>query len=386
MVFRTFKLSALFGFYWMTSCMVYAYAERFLLYYGFSTAEIGLVLALAYLASMLLQPLLSQAADREKRVTLKTGIVGCAILCILIAALTRVSARALPLLAISFGAMSCVTLAMQPLVNAVGFHYLNRGESLDLSFARGVGSVAYALASLLLGALASLHIEALLWVYIAANAALLLVALWFAPHRTACRAAEPVGNVFSLLRRYPRLLLFCVGTLVLNVPHMFINSYLKSITDVTGGDMSVMIAIAALVEFPAMIAYSHLRKRTGDRLPLLISACFYLLKTGLLLLAALVPVGPWAVYASFAMQMLCYAIFTPASLYYANDAVDPADQVKGQMLLTETGLLSGVVSMLFGGLSLSHLGVGTSLILCEGLVALGVLLVFIAARKPRAAA
>jgi acyl-CoA synthetase (AMP-forming)/AMP-acid ligase II len=76
---------------------------------------------------------------------------------------------------------------------------------------------------------------------------------------------------------------------------------------------------------------------------------------------------------------------TPASLYYANDAVAPEDQVKGQMFLTETGLLSGMISMLFGGLSLSHFGVGTSLLLCEALVLLGVFLIFFAARKQRTA-
>lgn len=382
MINRTFKLSVLFGFYWMTSCVVYSYTERFLLYYGFRTDEIGLVLAAAYLLGMLLQPLLSQAADRERRVTLKSGICVSAAACVVLGALTLFSARVLPLFAALFGAMTCVTLAMQPLINAVGFHYLNRGESLDLSFARGVGSVAYALASLLLGALAERHVDWLLWFYLAANAGLLLTALRFAPHRTECRDAVPVGNVFSLIRKYPRLLLFCLGTLVLNVPHMFINSYLASITAVTGGEMSVMIAIAAIVEFPAMIAYSHVRKRTGDRPLLLFSAAVYLLKTGLLLLAAATSVGPWAVYASFVLQMFCYAIFTPASLYYANDAVAPADHVKGQMLLTETGLLSGVVSMLFGGLSLSHLGVVPSLLLCEGLVLLGVILVFFAARRP----
>jgi len=385
MVFRTFKLSVLFGFYWMTSCMVYSYAERFLLYYGFRTDEIGVVLAAAYLLGMLLQPLLSQAADREKRVTLKSGICVSAAACIVLAILTLFSARVLPLVAVLFGAMTCVTLTMQPLINAVGFHYINRGEPLDYSFARGVGSVAYALASLLLGALASLHVDFLLWVYLAANAAMLLVALWFAPHRTDRIVAAPVENPLSTVRKYPRLLLFCAGMLVLNVPHMFINSYLASITAVTGGEMSVMIAIAALVEFPAMTAYSHLRKRFGDKPLLLFSASIYLVKTGLLLLAAVTPVGPWVTYVSFALQMLCYAIFTPASLYYANGAVAKEDQVKGQTFLTETGLLSGMISMLLGGLSLSHFGVGTSLLLCEALVLVGVLLIFFAVRKPKTA-
>jgi predicted MFS family arabinose efflux permease len=44
-----------------------------------------------------------------------------------------------------------------------------------------------------------------------------------------------------------------------------------------------------------------------------------------------------------------------------------------------------MISMLFGGLSLSHFGVGTSLLLCEALVLLGVFLIFFAARKQRTA-
>lgn len=355
--------------------MVYSYAERFLLHCGFSTGEIGLVIALAYLAAMLLQPLLSQAADREARITLKSGISACALLGAALAVLTPVSMRIPPLLAVVFGAMTCVTLSMQPLVNAVGFHFINRGEPVDFSFARGAGSVAYALSSLLLGYLASKNIDHILWVYLLSNLGLFLSALWFAPHRTERKSAAPSGSVFSVIRKYPRLLLFCAGMLILNVPHVFINSYLASITKVTGGEMSVMIAIAALVEFPSMMAYSHLRKRIGDRVLLLVSASFYLVKTGLLALAAYVPVGTWAVFVSFATQMLCYAVFIPASSYFANASVREADQVKGQMLLTETTLCSGMISMLLGGLSIQRFGVPLTLLLCEGFVLCGILLI-----------
>ena len=154
---------------------------------------------------------------------------------------------------------------------------------------------------------------------------------------------------------------------------MVLNAYLASITKVTGGDMSVMIAIAAIVEFPAMMAYSHIRKRIPDRVLLVASASVYLLKTGLLLLAAYLPLGAWAAYVSSALQMLCYAIFVPAASYYANDVVSEADRVKGQMLLTEAGLAAGVISML--------LGVGPTLVVCEALVAAGVLIVWLGLKK-----
>lgn len=381
MKLRTFWFSVLQGLYWMGACLVYSYAERLLLSYGFQTGTIGVILAAAYLCAMALQPLLAAAADRERRVTLRLAIAVCATLSAALAVGAVLSARTLAVFAVLLGALSSVTLTVQPLVNAVGFHYINRGLALDYSFARGAASIAYALASLLFGALAARRVTAMLWVYAAAQLGMLFSALFFAPHRDGIAVRGTDGTLLDVFRRYPAFVLFCVGNLVLVVPHMVTNAYLASITKVTGGDMSVMIAIAAIVEFPAMTAYSHIRKRISDRVLLVASASVYLLKTGLLLLSAYLPIGLWAVYVSSALQMLCYAIFVPAASYYANDAVLDCDRVKGQMLLTEAGLAAGVISMLSGGYAIGRLGVGVTLILCEALVAAGVCIVWLGVRK-----
>ncbi len=381
MKLRTFRFSLMQGVYWFGACLVYSYAERVLLSYGFQTGVIGVILAASYLSAMVLQPAIASAADRGRRVTLRLGIAAGALLSAALAVSARIGGNAPVVFAVLLGALSSVTLAVQPLVNAVGFHYINRGLDLDYSFARGVASIVYALASLLFGALAARRIGAMLWVYAAVQLGLFLSALFFAPHREGIAARETGGSLADIFRRYPAFVLFCAGNLVLVVPHMVINSYLASITKVTGGDMSVMIAIAALVEFPAMMAYSRLRKRIPDRVLLVASAAVYLLKTGLLLAAAYLPIGAWAAYVSSALQMLCYAIFVPAASYYANDTVSESDRVKGQMLLTEAGLAAGVVSMLFGGLSIGRFGVGITLALCEGLIAIGVLIVWLGLRK-----
>ena len=348
---RTCCFSLLQGFYWFGACLVYAYAERLLLSYGFQTGTIGAILSAAYLSAMVLQPALAAAADRERRVTLRLAITVSAPLSAFLALGAWLGSGALAVFAVLLGAMSSVTLAVQPLVNAVGFHYINRGLDLDYSFARGAASVVYALASLLFGALAARRIESMLWVYAAVQLGLFLTALFFAPHRAGAAVRETDGSLQNVFRRYPAFVLFCAGVLVLNLPHMILNAYLKTITSVTGGDMSVMIAVAAIVEFPAMTAYSHIRRRIPDRVLLIASASVYLLKTGLMLLAAYLPIGGWAVYVSSALQMLCYAIFTPAASYYANDCMGEADRVKGQMLLTEAGLAAGVISMLLGGIA-----------------------------------
>ena len=378
---RTFCFSLLQGFYFLGACLVYSYTERLLLYHGFSTGAIGAILAASYLFAMVVQPLLAAAADRGRRMTLRLGITAVALLSAVLAVSARIGGNAPVVFAALLGALSGVTLTVQPLINAAGFSYINRGLDLDYSFARGVGSVVYALASLLFGALAASRIDSMLWVFAAAQIGLYFTALFFAPHREGVTVQETGGSLSDVFRRYPRFVLFCVGNLVLIVPHMVINSYLASITNITGGDMSVMIAIAALVEFPAMMAYSHIRKRIPDRVLLVASASVYLLKTGLLLFAAFLPIGAWAVYISSALQMLCYAIFVPASSYYANDVVSERDRVKGQMLLTEAGLAAGVVSMLLGGLSIEHFGVGVTLILSELFVAAGVFIVWLGVRK-----
>lgn len=378
----TLQYSVLQSFYWIGSCLVYSYAERLLSSYGFQTDAIGLTVACAYLAAMLLQPLLAAAADRARRITLRIAICGCALLAAVLALGVLLGRRSIPVLAVLFGALSGTTLIVQPLINAVGFDYINRGETLDFSFARGAASVAYALGSLLLGMLADWKNGSMLVFYLLVNVALFIAALFVAPNRrNTIPKVESEGSVFTVIKKYPMFLLFCFGYFVLFIPHNFVNAYLASITGVTGGSMSIMLAVAALVEFPAMMAYSHIRKRIPDRILLVASAAVFLLKTGLLLIAAFLKPGAWIMYLSFALQMLCYAIFTPAASYYANDTVSESDQVKGQMLLTESTLLSGVISMLCGGLSIRHFGVPVSLILCEGLVFFGVLLIALAVRR-----
>ena len=383
MKLRTFKFSCMQGCYWFGACLVYSYAERILLSYGMRTGTIGVVIALAYLSAMALQPALAAAADRERRVTLRSAIAVCALLAAGLSAAALLSTGSLAVFAVLLGAITSVTLAVQPLLNAVGFHYMNHGQPLDYSFARGVASVAYAVSSLLLGVLLNRSTDAALWLFIAVQLGLFGIAMAFAPHRSGLQTEKAGGSLLGIFKRYPAFVLFCIGDFIVTVPHTFLNAYLTSITEVTGGDMSIMIAIAAVVEFPAMMAYSHIRKRIPDRVLLVISASVYLVKTGLLLLAAAVPLGAWAVYASAALQMLCYAIFVPAASYYANDSVSETDRVKGQMLLTEAGLMAGVVSMLLGGISIEALGVGRTLAVCEVLVALGVLIVWLGVHKGR---
>ena len=79
-----------------------------------------------------------------------------------------------------------------------------------------------------------------------------------------------------------------------------------------------------------------------------------------------------------------YGLFTPASVYYANENVSAADRVRGQaiMMMASNGL-GGMVGNLIAGFAIDLGGVNAMLVLCTAIGALGLLLALIAVRLSR---
>ncbi|MBQ1505381.1 MAG: hypothetical protein IIZ48_01270, partial [Erysipelotrichales bacterium] len=63
---RTFLYSSLHAFFWMMMCVVCNYATYFLVNYGYSTSQVGTVLAIGAAGSVFLQFGLGKLADRSK--------------------------------------------------------------------------------------------------------------------------------------------------------------------------------------------------------------------------------------------------------------------------------------------------------------------------------
>ncbi len=367
----TFNFCILQCCYWISVCLVYAFAERFLSAYGLTKTQIGLTMALANVAALLLQPVIAGAVDRKNAFTLRVALSGGAALVVLIAIFELNPSNPTAITAILFGVVSTVTLTLQPLANAVGFYYVNQHKKLDFTVGRGVASGAYALAALAYGYLFdTFGAPHVLWLYMAGNIGLFVMALTFAPHREgALQSRESSGGMISVLRKKPWFALFLLGNILLFIPHNFTCNYLYSISQATGARMEVASAIMAASEIPIMILLSQIMKRISVNKLLCASSALFILKIIVLTLPVLFPIGGWLIYAGEALQMFSYAIFVPVSAFFANDCMDDADKVKGQMLLTETTIAAGVVSMLLGGIAIDTLGIPISMLICLGLFA-----------------
>lgn len=354
----------------MTASFIYANTDVFLSRYGLGSSEIGLELALSSAAAALAQPAVAAALDRSRRITLSQAIALLASIALILSLITCFANTPFTV-ALLFGTMAAVTITIQPLVNAVGFACIDDGQWLDFSAARGIGSGAYALIILAFSALAAVHVNYMLYLYMALNVLLILSLFLFRlPKRDSVISAQQPTNTFVLLKKNWKFALLLLGIVFALFGHQVINSFMLFIVQERGGgvmERGLAVSISAMLEIPAMMLFSTVAKKIRIDTIFKISAIFYTVKASLLLPNW----GMAGVYISQVTQILAFAIFLPAGAYYVNELLDEADQIKGQALLTTSITLSAVFASFFGGIMMDNIGVMKTLQIGAAISAVG---------------
>ncbi|WP_407372014.1 MFS transporter [Carnobacterium sp.] len=137
----------------MVFCSIYGFASVFLLSRNFENQNIGFILAISNILSVILQPTLGVIVDKFEKLTLKWSLVILTILSIgfLISLLLSTGAPAIE--ALLFIAVVSLVLSMQPFINSFTFEHINSGVKINFGLTRGAGSLAFALTSYTLGLL-----------------------------------------------------------------------------------------------------------------------------------------------------------------------------------------------------------------------------------------
>lgn len=370
--------------YWISACFVYGYTRLFLSRLGFSADAVGLLLAVDCAAAMVLQPLLARVVERSRRLTMRHALLFMCLVVLFCGGLLLIPQPKAVLICL-FAAMSTMTMAIQPFVNAVGFSYVNRGEKLNWSFARGIASLAFALFSKIYSALAEKDMNWLLELYLLVTAGMLLCSLVLAEREAQSADARPRIRHGSLLKSYPAFFGMLLGAVLLFFQHNFLDAYMYDVVVAVGGgtsELGTALLIGAAVETPMMFLFSRVQKGVGPGRVLKLSTAFMALKPWLILLLGSV----WGVYLMRFSHFFSFAPFIMALTYYGNERMAEDEKVTGQALITGAISLSGVFSYLFGGLFVSAWGALTALLVCTliGMVGGGLLLLF-AARDQRQA-
>lgn len=188
------------------------------------------------------------------------------------------------------------------------------------------------------------------------------------------------NGFFDFMRHYPRFMVFLIAVICFFFGHNALNDYLIQIITPLGGlekHMGYATAMAAILELPTMAMFAKLSKKVDCGNLLKISGILFTVKVFLMFLAKNI----FGVFLSQFFQIGAYALFIPASAYYANKIMEQLDQVKGQAYVNCAVTLGGVFSGLVCGRVLDVAGPKTMLLICTAVAFIGALLCLFIVQK-----
>lgn len=395
----TARYSGIQSAYCVLICAATGFVTVFLLENGVTINQVGFVLATINGLSVLTQVILGNLVGGGKRISLRAAVAFmCGIAAVSSLALLLILGRSQAMLLVTFVASAVLTSAMQPLITSIAMEYVNGGYALDFGFARGLGSVAYAVAAFFLGKIVARNGAGFMPGVHAGVAAITmaLVLLFPSPTRRAHiapaieeatpeEAPQPeddAGETPHFYRRHARFFAMLGGVACITLCARVVSTYLIKIIEGIGGDsasLGLAVALAALVEFPMMAGYGRLRRRLGNSLLLRVSAVFYTVKAAAIIFAGSIPM----LYAAHLVQFFGYAMFLPAFTFYINQIMGEKDKVRGQTLGVAAMTTGDVLGALMCGVIPATVPMKTVLLIGAVISAAGSILVVLLTKTIR---
>ena len=355
------RYMALQGLYWMLFCVSSGFISLYLQGRGLSNGGIGTVTAIFGILAALLQPVLGGITDRSNRLTWRHMILILAIpylaICVIMPFIPGAWAGA-----IFMGLLILLGNTIMPFINTAHYHYSHQGEFINFGVARGIGSGLYAVLALVIGFLAERYGIEMVPVTGILIASLFTLVVFRMPSSRELTEKAPREKVLQkgFLLRYPAFTFMLLATLLMLTAHNILNTYLLQIIQSVGGNSSqlgIALAIQAVVEVPVLFGFSRLLKHFRPKTLMLIAAVGFALKAFMYALSGSVSM----IYLIQIAQMLSFAIFASASVYYTSEASPKEDQASGQAYMTSMMTVGTVLGSLSGGWILELSGMTTML-------------------------
>ena len=379
---ENFRCCLLMAAYFSLNCVALCYAFLFLNERGLSVDGIGILVAVSCLASAVLQGVAGRLADSRHLFSWKNQLIFESVIVAALMALLLIF-PAKPASALLYSLVIVFTLIMMPMVNSACFSYTESGAKVNFGLVRGIGSLFFALASLVTGKMvASMGYLIVPKIGILIGLLMMGAALLMprtepvsqntdspAPHKSAIREFFEFGSM------YPAFAIMAAAIAMTLILQGMVNTFFIDIIRPIGGDagaMGIAIAIAAASEIPVMFLYSKIEGRFGlgsDKL-IAISCGFYVLRGILYMMVA----GMTGIYSIQLLQGLSYGLQAPAKANYAYQTVDRRCLSTGQAVMSGTDVIGTVIGSMLGGFLLGRFGLGTMLLTGTILAAVGTVL------------
>ena len=375
-----FSLQSLF---WMTYCMVVGFSVTYLLSCGYSNSEAGYILASANICALILQPFFADLADRSKKINAMTiFLVSIEIIFVCSIGLFFIGVRSL-ILTLIYVVMITLANAVISFLTSIQFLMDTSKSKINFGLCRAGGSLCFAILSALMGItverIGMKSIPLALFII-----ALLIIGLCIFITRHSINSnikavltleKKRSSSLFVFFKENPRFMILSIAMLFIYYAHAFITNFTISIVRNVGGDnreMGYLIAFMALMELPGMIGFKEISRRFKVSSLLLFSMIMFSIK------AIIVWLSPslMTLTFGFALQVVSFAIYIPASVQYANIIIDEKDTVKAQMMFNLMQAGGAVFSSIIGGWLIDFSGISHALLVGAILSCIGTMIAF----------
>lgn len=369
--------------FWAASTGAASFATTYLLNQGIAPGIVGTLLAISGISSCLLQPIFAEIADHSKQFLLKKLLISLSVLCIISFGMQFIPNLPLPLTGLLYAIGLLSSDSMQPLINAMYVSYHQAGYSINYGMARGMGSAASAISSLIIGYIfAKIGSFSMLGLLILFRfLSVLTLTAYPKLQKQNCLQNNEKQNcsIWYFFSNYRWYCISLIGILFLGMYHAMTENYLIAILGRLGGNSSHVgkaLFLSSISGALVIVQFQRIQKHISTTKLLKISACSFLLKAICFYFAKSISV----IYLLELLQMTSYAFLAPTQVYYAQEKVRPADMVKGQAFSTAAYSLGCSAGNFIGG---QLLNISVNAILFSGiLMALtGTIILFATVKK-----
>lgn len=359
------------GSYWMIYGFVSSFASVFLLAKEYSNTEIGIILAVANIIAVLLQPFLADLADRSRRISLEGIIQLMTIMMMIMTACVFLQKSKSLTLTIVFSLLIAWHTVLQPLIYTLSFKLQENDVHINFGVARGLGSLAYSGFMAILGIVVNQYGINVLPISAEIIMLILLCCLYLIKLQQnivnkKSSGTDPQNSTgtsplyaeydeeINLIRFIQRNKIFCIasiGVIGLFFSNSVMNNYMMQIVNDVGGnsaDMGRIMSLMAFLEIPTMFFFDFLRKKF---------TCQFMLKLGAIGFTAKIIVCHFAqsvnmLLAAQFFQLVAFGLFLPAMVHFIDEIMQRGEAAKGQTVFTMMITLTTVFSSLAGGIIL----------------------------------
>lgn len=358
------------GIYYVILCVLMSYGALYLGKVGLRTGLIGIVIASANILATLAQPVIARYIDAH-HTSVASILMMMTLLSGLLSIVMLVIGQLPYLVAIIFALLSAIAITMMPFINALTFVFEEKGVVLNFGLSRGIGSVAYALMSLVLGYVISRISPLYLPLVITVSAlGLLPILRGFSNDHVVSHKEGEKSRFIDFLKYYKLFLLMLVGYILIYIDHQLINTYMIYIVRNIGGNslsMGIATFIAAFLELPGMVLFQKYKDKLNISYVMIFAGIMYSIKHLLTLFAPNMTIF----FIAQMLQIFAFALFIPSSVFYIDSYFDKRDATTGQALFTMSGTIAGVIASVAGGLLIEVTSVHITLLIFAVLSVVG---------------